>query len=152
MRKGDIPEYLSDEALEALIRETEEGPMIKAPEYLEENILHKIEQQQKIIVYKEKVSAKRKLLIYSMKVMAAAAAAIAFLIVVPTVEQQSRPNMETYVAEAKEQVNKDLQEQKEKAKKRSEEQNFLQSVNDASSAFCDFITETTNGWFLKEER
>ena len=43
--------------------------------------------------------------------------------------------METYVAEAKEQVNKDLQEQKEKAKKRSEEQNFLQSVNDASSAF-----------------
>ena len=150
MRKEDIQEYLSDEALEALIRETEEGPMIKAPEYLEENILHKIEQ--KVIVYKEKVSAKRKLLTYSMKVMVAAAAAIAFLIVVPTVEQQSRPNMETYVAEAKEQVNKDLQEQKEKAKKRSEEQNFLQSVNDASSAFCDFITETTNGWFLKEER
>ena len=119
---------------------------------LEENILHKIEQQQKVIVYKEKVSAKRKLLTYSMKVMVAAAAAIAFLIVVPTVEQQSRPNMETYVAEAKEQVNKDLQEQKEKAKKRSEEQNFLQRVNDASSAFCDFITETTNGWFLKEER
>ena len=117
-----------------------------------EEILHKIEQQQKVIVYKEKVSAKRKLLTYSMKVMAAAAAAIAFLIVVPTVEQQSRPNMETYVAEAKEQVNKDLQEQKEKAKKRSEEQNFLQSVNDASSAFCNFITETTNGWFLKEER
>ena len=117
-----------------------------------EEILHKIEQQQKVIVYKEKVSAKRKLLTYSMKVMVAAAAAIAFLIVVPTVEQQSRPNMETYVAEAKEQVNKDLQEQKEKAKKRSEEQNFLQSVNDASSAFCDFITETTNGWFLKEER
>ena len=142
MRKEDTQEYLSDEALEALIRETEEGPMIKAPEYLEENILHKIEQQQKVIVYKEKVSAKRKLLTYSMKVM----------VVVPTVEQQSRPNMETYVAEAKEQVNKDLQEQKEKAKKRSEEQNFLQSVNDASSAFCDFITETTNGWFLKEER
>ena len=117
-----------------------------------EEILHKIEQQQKVIVYKEKVSAKRKLLTYSMKVMVAAAAAIAFLIVVPTVEQQSRPNMETYVAEAKEQVNKDLQEQKEKAKKRSEEQNFLQSVNDASSAFCNFITETTNGWFLKEER
>ena len=117
-----------------------------------EEILHKIEQQQKVIVYKEKVSAKRKLLTYSMKVMVAAAAAIAFLIVVPTVEQQSRPNMETYVAEAKEQVNKDLQEQKEKAKKRSEEQNFLQSVNDASSAFCDFITETTNGWFFKEER
>ena len=44
MRKEDIQEYLSDEALEALIRETEEGPMIKAPEYLEENILHKIEQ------------------------------------------------------------------------------------------------------------
>ena len=145
MRKEDIQEYLSDEALEALIRETEEGTMIKAPEYLEENILHKIE-------YKEKVSAKRKLLTYSMKVMVAAAAAIAFLVVVPTVEQQSRPNMETYVAEAKEQVNKDLQEQKEKAKKRSEEQNFLQSVNDASSAFCNFITETTNGWFLKEER
>ena len=39
MRKEDIQEYLSDEALEALIRETEEGPMIKAPEYLEENIL-----------------------------------------------------------------------------------------------------------------
>lgn len=89
MRKEDIQEYLSDEALEALIRETEEGPMIKAPEYLEENILHKIEQQQKVIVYKEKVSAKRKLLTYSMKVMVAAAAAIAFLIVVPTVEQQS---------------------------------------------------------------
>lgn len=151
MRKEDTPEYLSDEALEALIRETEEGPMMKAPEYLEESILHKMEQQ-KVIVYKEKVSAKRKLLIYSMKVMAAAAAAIAFLIVVPTVEQQSRPDMETYVAEAKEQVNKDLQEQKEKTKKRSEEQNFLQSVNDASSAFCNFITETTNGWFLKEER
>ena len=66
MRKEDIQEYLSDEALEALIRETEEGPMIKAPEYLEENILHKIEQQQKVIVYKEKVSAKRKLLTYSM--------------------------------------------------------------------------------------
>ena len=49
MRKEDIQEYLSDEALEALIRETEEGPMIKAPEYLEENILHKIEQQQKVI-------------------------------------------------------------------------------------------------------
>ena len=149
MRKEGTQEYLSDEALEALIRETEEGPMIKAPEYLEENILHKIEQQQKVIVYKEKVSAKRRLLTYSMKVMAAAAA---FLVVVPTVEQQSRPDMETYVAEAKEQVNKDLQEQKEKAKKRSEEQNFLQSVNDASSAFCNFITETTNGWFLKEER
>ena len=39
MRKEDTQEYLSDEALEALIRETEEGPMIKAPEYLEENIL-----------------------------------------------------------------------------------------------------------------
>ena len=36
MRKEDTQEYLSDEALEALIRETEEGPMIKAPEYLEE--------------------------------------------------------------------------------------------------------------------
>lgn len=45
MRKEDTQEYLSDEALEELIRETEEGPMIKAPEYLEENILHKIEQQ-----------------------------------------------------------------------------------------------------------
>ena len=30
MRKEDTQEYLSDEALEALIRETEEGPMIKA--------------------------------------------------------------------------------------------------------------------------
>ena len=50
MRKEDIQEYLSDEALQALIRETEEGTMIKAPEYLEENILHKIEQQQKVIV------------------------------------------------------------------------------------------------------
>lgn len=103
-------------------------------------------------MYTKKSVSEAKLLTYSMKVMVAAAAAIAFLVVVPTVEQQSRPNMETYVAEAKEQVNKDLQEQKEKAKKRSEEQNFLQSVNDASSAFCNFITETTNGWFLKEER
>ena len=147
MGKEETLEYLSDEELEALIRETEESPGIKAPEYLEENIIHKIAQQQKRVVQKEKMSAQRRLFLYSMKVMAAAAAAIAFLIVVPAVEQQSRPDMETYVAEAKEQVNKDLQEQKEKAKK-----NFLQSVNDASSAFCDFITETTNGWFLKEER
>lgn len=152
MGKEETLEYLSDEELEALIRETEESPGIKAPEYLEENIIHKIAQQQKRVVQKEKMSAQRRLFLYSMKVMAAAAAAIAFLIVVPAVEQQSRPDMETYVAEAKEQANKDLQEQKEKAKKRSEEQNFLQSVNDASSAFCNFITETTNGWFLKEER
>ena len=66
MRKEDTQEYLSDEALEELIRETEEGPMIKAPEYLEENILHKIEQQQKVIVYKEKVSASRNFLTYRM--------------------------------------------------------------------------------------
>ena len=79
-------------------------------------------------MYTKKSVSEAEALTYSMKVMVAAAAAIAFLVVVPTVEQQSRPNMETYVAEAKEQVNKDLQEQKEKAKKRSEEQNFLQSV------------------------
>ena len=71
---------------------------------------------------------------------------------IPAVEFTDESLRDRYVAEAKEQVNKDLQEQKEKAKKRSEEQNFLQSVNDASSAFCNFITETTNGWFLKEER
>lgn len=54
MRKEDIQEYLSDEALEALIRETEEGPMIKAPEYLEENILQKLSSSRRLLYTKKK--------------------------------------------------------------------------------------------------
>ena len=145
-------DYLSEEELLTLINEVEQKEMFKAPQYLEEKILNSVKRQDQIVEYKDKISAKRKLMTYSLKVMVAAAAAIALLIVVPTVEQGSHLNSNFYVNQAIENTQKEIASQKEEAVKKQEESSFLSSMNEATNAFCNNLFERTNGLFQKEDK
>ena len=152
MRETNRTDYLTEDELLALINEVEQKEMIAAPQYLEEKIVRKMRQQSQIVEYKDKISTNRKLLTYSLKIMVAAAAAIAILIVVPTVEQGSYLNTDTYVTQAREDTQKELAARKEEVEKQRKTSSVLETMNDATNAFCNQLFEGTNRLFQKEDK
>lgn len=137
-------DYLSDQELEELIRQVEEQDMIAAPDYLEEKICTKIRQSEQVVQYRAKKSTRQRLFFYSLKVIAASAAAIAFLYIVPMVQSQEQPP--TYVSETQQ------PDWSREAAKRKEETSFVQNVNQATNQFCNSLFRKTNALFQKEEK
>lgn len=155
--------YLSEEELEKMIAELEHGSMVQAPEYLEKMILQKAER----IAVKESVeivpirhamkegrqsllpepSKWGQLLSYSLKIVAAAAAAITLVIMVPDMQSgtaDSYRQQERYTQE---------QSQEEARKKNRENQSVTRNLNERTSDFCSRLFEKTNEiLFQREEK
>ena len=74
--KNNMQPYLSQEALERLIAETEAGPMLYPPKGFKDDILNQIREKKQRI-------KNRQLFSYSMKVIVATAAALGIILIVP---------------------------------------------------------------------
>ncbi len=164
----DEEKYLSDEALEKLIADVENGQMLQAPDYLEHMILNKAKHQ----VFKDSVeimpirntiresiredqqTAKKQpqkgkrvqLFAYSVKIVAAAAAAIAFITIIPAMQNPAGTNREdAYRIE----YENDRKEMQTKPKK---EKSLTRSLNEWSSGWCNRLYEGTNRILEREEK
>lgn len=85
--KSNSGSYLSDEALERLISETESEPLLQPPKEFKNDIIGRIRQKRKYLKNVQLFS-------YSTKVIAAAAAAIAIVLFVP---ENIRPETDMYM-------------------------------------------------------
>lgn len=155
--------YLSDEELEKMIAQIEQGPLVQAPEYLEKMILQKAEriavrESVEIVPIRHamreggqplgrKTSKRGQLLAYSLKIVAAAAAAIALVITVPQMEQKTEDSyrqQEQYMQE---------QSQKETQKESRGKKSVARNLNEKTSDFCSRLFEKTNEiLFQREEK
>lgn len=126
----EIP-YLSDEELSSLIQETENEPLINAPDYLKENILNRAAEISS--VSKSSASKKRTFYIFSTKIVAGAAAAIALLFTIP---QTSAPMLSTVSSEADEKENSvSLAERTD---------SMLFKLNLSADKFCTALSDASN--------
>lgn len=164
----DEEQYLSEEALEKLIAEVENEPLLQAPDYLRPMILNQAKHQ----VFKDSVEimpirntiresirkdqqiAKKQtgkekrvqLFAYSVKIVAAAAAAIAFIMIVPAMQNPAGTNREdAYRIE----YENDRKEMQTKPKK---EKSLTRSLNEWSSGWCNRLYEGTNRILEREEK
>ena len=122
--------YLNDEELEALIMEVENNGMIAPPVYLKEQILNEIakdglkEKSGKGSAKMSMEKARVQLWIYSAKIMAAAAAAVFGLTIIPVdtgqamelpennrIERKIEKDMERYKQESEEILNESVYEE-----------------------------------------
>lgn len=117
--------YLNEAELTELIASIEKEPLSKAPGYLKEQILHKVSE-------KKPSSLQNTFLIFSAKVAAGAAAAIALLF--------SLPNMDHYDGYLK-----------NTAVLYENEHSLFEELNEKTDRFCNFITDTANSIFMKED-
>lgn len=122
--KGAInanPAYLTDEALEALIAETEAGSMLHPPKGFHDDILSRIHRKRR---YRKNLQ----LFSYSMKVIVATAAALGIVLIVPVNVNTEESRMSGYTSEwlegqAPESTPKSREQERiEKEKKKLEEQ------------------------------
>lgn len=137
---------MTDKELMQLIEQVEHEALHKAPDYLDEMILHKAEQMQKptsmeIISIHSANSLKRQskriqMFSYSAKIIAAAAVAFLFLMSTPSFDTQEK----TY------QQIEWQQEQQEKMQKRRENSVMLR-LNQMTNDICSKIYESTNQLF-----
>ena len=74
--RNNMQPYLSQEALERLIAETEAGPMLYPPKGFKDDILNQIREKKQRI-------KNRQLFSYSMKVIVATAAALGIVLIAP---------------------------------------------------------------------
>lgn len=117
--------YLNETELTELIASIEKEPLSKAPGYLKEQILHKASER-------KPSSLQNTFLIFSVKVAVGAAAAIALLF--------SLPNMNHYDGFLK-----------NTAILYENEHSLLEELNKKTDWFCNFITDTANSIFMKED-
>lgn len=118
-------EYLSETELMELIEEVEKEPLSKAPGYLKEQILYKASK-------KESLSRQNAFFIFSAKVAAGAAAAIALLFLFPDLAHYDRLPNNTAVFY-------------------KNEHSLMKGLNEKTDQFCNFITDTANSIFIKED-
>lgn len=99
-------DYISDEELLKLIREVEEGAMLKAPVYLKGRILQEIQKEEALRcggdsarhpIQEYKKDIRKQLLVYKIKVIGAMAAAIIILFLLPVPVQDGQTGTETDV-------------------------------------------------------
>lgn len=126
----EIP-YLSDEELSSLIQETENEPLINAPDYLKENILNRAAEISS--VSKSSASKKQTFYIFSTKIVAGAAAAIALLFTIP---QSSAPMLSTVSSEA------DEKEDSVSLTERTD--SMLFKLNLSADKFCAALSDVSN--------
>lgn len=146
--------YLSDEELNSLIAEAESEKFIQAPNYLQDMILKKAAKSQPIVISTivdirkpdnmlivprtkqllTKKAARTQLFVYGAKVLAGAAAAIALLIVLPTINDVQQVNQENYYMQENRETNEDVKDEK----------TALESINETTSDLCKKILEKTN--------
>lgn len=161
-------QYLSEEALEKLIAEVENGPLLQAPDYLRPMILNQAKHQVfkdsveimpirntiRESIRKDQKTAKKQtgkekrvqLFAYSVKIVAAAAAAIAFIMIVPAMQNPAGTNREdAYRIE----YENDRKEMQTKPKK---EKSLTRSLNEWSSGWCNRLYEGTNRILEREEQ
>ncbi len=117
--------YMSERELMELIESAENEPLSKAPGYLKEQILYKASKQ-------DFFSRQNAFFIFSAKVAAGAAASIALLFLLPDMTHYDRFPKNTAV----------LYEN---------EHSLIKSLNEKSAQFCNFITDTANSVFIKED-
>lgn len=164
----DEEQYLSEEALEKLIAEVENGPLLQAPDYLRPMILNQAKHQVfkdsveimpirntiRESIRKDQQTAKEQtgkekrvqLFAYSVKIVAAAAAAIAFIMIVPAMQNPAGTNREdAYRIE----YENDRKEMQTKPKK---EKSLTRSLNEWSSGWCNRLYEGTNRILEREEK
>ena len=118
-------EYLNETELAELIESVERKPLSKAPGYLKEQILREVSK-------KEATSLQNAFFLFSAKVAIGAAAAIALLFLFPNMERYDGFPKNTAV----------LYEN---------ENSLLDGLNKKTTQFCNFITDTANSVFIKEE-
>lgn len=152
--------YLNDEELETLIAEVEQNSMIAPPAYLKDEIFSKIRKEEaektapradvpnhvnEKTVMELQRKAKLQFIIYSTKIIAAAAAAVICLTVVPL--DTARPMMVTAEDSIEQRISKDVEQYKEeqlRIEKEMEKQLENQAKGEAN-------TEDAKKGFLKSK-
>ncbi len=120
-------EYLSETELMELIESVEKEPLLKAPSYLKEQILFKVSKKESLSRQKQNA-----FFIFSAKVAAGAAAAIALLFLLPDPAQYDRfPNNAAVFYK--------------------NEHSLIEGLNEKTAQFCNFINDTANSIFIKED-
>lgn len=117
--------YLSERELMELIASAEKEPLSKAPGYLKEQILSKASRQ-------ESFSRQNIFVIFCAKVITGAAASIALLLFLPDLTHYDRLPKNTAVFY-------------------ENEHSLLKGLNEKTAQFCNFINDTANSVFLKED-
>ena len=159
-------DHLSDQELEKMIMEMEDSPLLQAPDYLENMILQKAERiavrsSVEIVPIRhvmkkgkqpssKQASRPRQLFAYSLKIVAAAAAAITLVIMVPQVQRETEDSyqqQEAYV----EKLQREQKEQEETWKKNQERKSVARNLNEKTSDFCSTLFEKTNELLFRRE-
>lgn len=144
IRKYD---YFSDEELDSFIAQIEDKPLRQAPDYLKGIILDKASKMEKnkIIPMAKaqapmtRATARKQLFDYGVKVCAGAAAAIAIMFVIPTVNNVEQG------AQQNSQIEQNMQqEDKNQDDKHVDAGTVLSSINQATSNFCSNLFDKTN--------
>ena len=158
--------YLTDEELEQLIAQVEQEPLLQAPSYLKDEILHSLsEQDEKMKQWQTKAKpysrsqSRKQLWIYSVKVAIGAAAALVMLWITPANliqlpgsgmmeppeqsmettqpwEEQEPLFMEEWEAQLKEQVPQP-----------SALSGLLNDINQAAGKVCQGVSDTADIFF-----
>lgn len=156
-------DYPSDQELEKMIAEIESGPLLQAPDYLEKIILQKAERiavrsSVEIVPIRhamkdrkqpasKKSSRPGQLLAYSLKIVAAAAAAITLVIMVPEMQRKTEDSYQ----QQEEHLEKLQKEQEETWKKNQERKSVTYNLNEKTSDFCSSLFEKTNELLFRRE-
>lgn len=121
----DKQEYFSEEELAEFIENMEREPLLEAPRYLKKQILQKAAKR-------ENTLQQNTFLLFSAKVAAGAAASIALLFFLPDLSHYDRPPQNT-------------------AAFYENEHALLKGLNEKTAQFCNFINDTANSVFIKED-
>ena len=124
------PDYLTDGELIQLIHSVEEDPLLKAPAYLKDAIAQK--------TIPKRPHRQHELFFFSAKIVAAAAASIALLFLMPDQRAAgdfTRPGL-TVREETADYVRED---------------SFFRKFNQRTNAFCGMISDGADAIFQKEE-
>ena len=128
-----ILEYLSEDELRALMEQVESQEMLRAPARLKEDVMAQIRRG------REK-SGKRQILLYRAKVLAAMAAALTFLVLLPD-DGAEKPGQESVMQQTAIEHQKDAQDQWERYRRARESggikeifQNFNERITELTGA------------------
>lgn len=148
--------YLSEEELDSLIADVEKDGMVKAPVYLKQEILKKAvsDGKGKALSSEKKTAARIQLFVYSAKIIAAAAAAVYCLILMPTSLNRSTVSPEHSIREQR--IERDMAEyEKENGGETEgevrEKKSLTIFVNEKSNEWCEKVNEFSNFLIMEEK-
>lgn len=138
------PNYLSDEELMQLISDIEASPVQTAPPYLKDEILKQAAKTKAIHAVTAAIPKKQELFRFSARVIAAAAAAIALLIVMPGVSQMEQMQME------QNQIRNQITDEAAPLS-HEEKDSLLRTINDKTSQLFSFVSLKTDAILFQED-